>query len=139
MNKLSPVELQRMASTQVNAMHDRCVVLGYAEEEPEDGYGKPIPIYVDYAEVDCGYTPGQSPRQSPREVMGTTDVSMTLPRFRLPLETVIGPKDRIKLTSRFGVALDRPIYHEVVGTPLRGPSALVVNTRVLMTGRPYGG
>ena len=135
MNRLSPTELERMQATQDVAMHDRCVIMYYTPMTADDGYGKPIPTWIDGEVVDCGYTPAQNPR----EVLGTADVSMSMPRFRLPVDTVLKHHDRIKLTHRFLAELVQPVYHEIIGTPLKGPSALVAYSRILTTGKPYGG
>jgi hypothetical protein len=56
---------------------------------------------------------------------------MTDATLRLPLGTTITPKDRVKVTYRYGVVLSVPEVFEVVSdpAPMRGPTAMTVYLR----------
>jgi len=125
MRDFTETELERMQSTQESAMQDTCVVMAY--EETRDTYNNPSPDYVDRAEsTACGLE-----YRTPNEVQDSGRVPVIEPWLRLPIDTVLDPRDRIRVTDRYGVELaDAPVF-EVVGPVKRGPSGLVVRLRLV--------
>jgi hypothetical protein len=63
-----------------------------------------------------------------REVMGESEVVMVDAELRLPYDTEIDRRDKIRLEYRLGEFLtptNQPTY-EIVGDPVHGPAAKVV-------------
>lgn len=123
-------DLTFMQATQEAAMQDTCVLLRYTELDP-DVYGNVRHQYEEGDSSDCGFDPTAS-----NEVMEGTQVAVTDAVVRLPiaLHGQIDQFDRVKITHRFGVALDSPPTYELIGLPERGPSGLVVNLRLVTDG-----
>lgn len=118
-------ELARMQAAQADGMQDRCTISHYSAGAV-DAYGKPAPAWTaDSAATACGLN-----SSAHREVMDGAQVVVTDAVLRLPIDTVIGARDRITVTQRFGAAIT-PQYFEVLGEPMRGPSGLRVNLRTL--------
>lgn len=118
-------ELARMRATQESAMMDTCVRLQRSEAAADD-YGRPQPVYSEAETLSCGFDPSKS-----KEVMDGTQVVLTDAVLRLPIGTEISNLDRIKITHRHGEALTNAPVYAIVGEPLRGPSGLVLNLRLV--------
>lgn len=131
MRAFSVDELSRMQDTQESAMMDTCQITRRVEAG-FDPYGYPIDSYDDvvYTGV-CGFDPS-----SDREVMEGTQVSVVDAVVRLPLATIddFDNLDRVKITYRFGVDLSEPEVFEIIGSPERGPSGLVLDLRIVTDG-----
>lgn len=122
MQVFSVDELSLMQTYQEAAMQDTCVIEQYGETTDE--YNNPNPFYTDSDALDCGLE-----HLNPREVHGTGQVPIIDARLRLPLDTEIDTRDRIRITYRFGVALTTPERYEIIGQPRRGPSGLVIDLK----------
>lgn len=134
MNPFRAEELNRMQAAQEAGMMDACTVLRY-ESGGEDEYGMPIERWTEGATIACGY---DGRRRSETGVPAGTDltqVGLTDGRLRLPIDTVIGQTDRIRLTHRFGELLENSIVFDLIGEARRGPSGLLVDVRKVIDGR----
>lgn len=117
-----------MQDTQIGAMLDTCVRLVYTEGAA-DAYGKPVVSHVAGDTLACGFHPSNS-----REALDGAEVVLTDGALRLPVGTPMDARDRIRLTRRYGATLSTPYEFEIVGEPLRGPSALVLSLARLTNG-----
>jgi hypothetical protein len=116
-------ELTDMQAEQVNHMMDLAVIQIYSASV--DGYGEPVGSWVDSVTTTvCGFDPSGGREM----IMPDKTVLKTDAVIRLPIATVIDPKDRIKITKRFNVAITNEVY-QVVGNVQRGPSGLVVDVQ----------
>ena len=105
-------------------MMDTCVILDYQDGLPSN-LGKPMKMWTPRATATaCGYN-----GQARREVMDGAQVVITDAVARLPIETTLERRSRIRVTHRFGVALSTEPEYEIIGEPRRGPSGLVLNLR----------
>jgi len=116
-------ELTRMQAAQQAGMMDTCIVSTFAAGET-DPYGEPSQSWTDGAATRCGLN-----MATQREVMDGTQVVLADAVLRLPIATVIGARDRVTVTHRFGVALNPVLNYEWIGEPMRGASGLRVNLR----------
>ena len=116
----STAELAALQAAQDAHMMDACTIDAYSTGAA-DAYGNPSDSWASGSEMDCGFE-----QAKPREIMGTTRVPEWDARLRLPIETSVDPRDRITVTKRHGVAVT-PVTYEILGSPRRGPSGLVVD------------
>jgi len=132
---LTADELALMQSCQVAYMHDTCQILTYTVGS--DDYGLNNPTYIAGTAVECGLEL-ISGRQ--REQLGAAFVPVIDAHLRLSLTMVglIDPKDRIRVTHRYSVALTTPQTFEIVGQPKRGPSGLVLDLKIVTDGTEVG-
>lgn len=116
----SDAELASMQATQEAHMMDACTVDAWSEGTA-DALGNKEPEWTPGPETPCGFQ-----AVTVDEVLDQgADVPTVDGRVRLPIDTTVGPKDRITITKRHGVAVAAEQY-EVVGEKKRGPSGLVV-------------
>jgi hypothetical protein len=128
MNEFATAELTRMQATQDAAMQDTCIVMAYSGGA-EDDYGMPLPaVYTAGETLACGLN--TNPR---REAMTGAQVAMVDARLRVPIDTVLDVRDRLRITHRFGVAITDETY-EILGVPRRGPSGLLVDLKRVTDG-----
>jgi len=120
MRPLQAAELAFMQAVQVSAMMDMCVIQTYTSTF--DTYGAPVITFTDGAPIACGFDPTGG-RKNWRADLTALHVDSTV---RLPLETAVNAKDRIKIIKRFGVWLSTPLVFDVQGNSQRGPSGLVL-------------
>jgi hypothetical protein len=113
-------ELAGMKAAQEDHMMDACQVGKRSITQSSSGH--PVPEYQYGDDVACGYADKGS------KIAERSDGSPVFSdaSLRLPLGTVIAVADRVKVTARFGVALDTALEFDVAGEPARGPSGLVV-------------
>ncbi len=123
MQDFSATELSRMQSAQDAAMQDTGVILRYAETR--DGYNNPD---ADYTAADTSTACGLE-MTDPDEVQESGNVPLVDAWLRLPIETTIETRDRVRITHRYGVELSDPMTFDVEGPVKRGPSGLVVGLR----------
>jgi len=118
MNPISRDELDRMQTTQEAAMLDTCILMRYSETM--DSMNHPVPTWTDGPVLPCGLdmTGGREQRGSQRNLV-TWDA-----RLRLPINTDLNLKDRVRIILRFGQPCV-PIVYELDGPPEQGPSGLV--------------
>lgn len=119
MDIFSNDELSGMQATQEAAMMDTCVLMRYSEML--DAINHPVPTWTDGPSTICGLdmTGGEEQRGSQR-VVARWDATI-----RLPLDTVIDLRDRIRITHRFGQALASGLVYEIAGPAEIGPSGMV--------------
>lgn len=130
MRPFSLGELGRMQGTQQGAMQDVCVLEQWTAGVQDD-YGVKASSYVDGAELVCGL----DLTQNDLDEANSAETSLAEGRLRLPIDTQLDRRDRVRITRRFGVLLETPVRYELVGDPRRGPSGLVVNVRVVTNGQ----
>lgn len=121
-------ELSRMQDAQEDAMQDMCVRMEYAQGS-QDAHGKPAETWTEGDSLSCGFDPAAK-----EEAMEGTEVVMTDAVMRLPLDTTLDNRDRLKVTHRFGEELDTAETFEIIGEAERGPSGLVLNLRKVTDG-----
>lgn len=122
MTVLSEAELAGMQATQVAAMMDQCELLIRTEVAADD-YGMPVVRWLVSGTPMCGLDTKAS-REFRQAEAPYYDA-----RVRLAIDTDISGVDRVRVTHRFGVALDEAVEYEVVGEAMQGPSGLVVMLR----------
>jgi hypothetical protein len=125
---ISADELAGFRATQDAYMPDTCVHLDYSGTATND-YGLPEDTWGTAGTYSCGFN-----HKASREVMGDGEVVLSEGQLRLPIATVIERRDRFQITHRFGEALATPLKVEVIGEPLRGPSALLVHVKTVTDG-----
>lgn len=117
-------ELSRMQRTQNAAMMD--TVQHLQRIAVVDRYNLDSETFTPGPSYPGGFDPDPS-----TEGMEASQVAQAEVKLRMPLSVdgVIANADRLRITHRFGVALDTPQDFEVVGLPERGPSGLVFNLK----------
>lgn len=115
----SPGELDDMRDVQEAHMMDSCLIA-----EPSvttDDYNNEVESYNWTAapQSPCGFDADPKP-----EVLNQVPMSEVV--IRLPHDTEISNRARIRITKRFGEREDNPITYSVVGMPEKGPSGLRV-------------
>lgn len=115
---LSPKDLATMRATQTAHMMDECVL--QACTQTVDSFGQMVESFVDGTEQACGLDmrPG-SERRGAQNIVVTFDASV-----RLAITAAPNPKDRVKVTKRFGETLTTALVYEIVGPIQRGPSGI---------------
>ena len=124
MRVLTALELQHLQATQDGAMQDTGCIMAYGEVD--DAWGNPETFYTAGAALACGFRP-----LTPREIQQAGLVPTIAGKLRLPVATVLDPRDRIRITKRYGTTLVPPQDYEVVGPVERGPSGIVVNLQAV--------
>jgi len=115
-------ELERMQGTQDSAMQDTCQIGVYSRTF--DSFGEPVPLYTYGTAIVCGFDPTGGVEDWRRD-MTALNINATV---RLPINTVVDVRDRIKIITRFGESIT-PLTFEVVQFAQRGPSGLVLQLR----------
>lgn len=128
MRKLSPNELKRMKGTHHEAMLDRVTRLVYTEGVV-DVYNKPAVSYVAGESLACGYEANTS-----TEVMDGAEAAVFDATLRLQRDVILDRRDRFSLTVLKHVTLNPALLFEIVGDPLRGPTATRVRVRLITNG-----
>lgn len=88
--------------------------------------GQPVETWSEVAvDLDCGYEPQNGAESSTvARTIVTWDATI-----RLPVTTVLDPKDRVLLTRTKRETLSPPILYSIVGPVQTGPTALLVRLR----------
>jgi hypothetical protein len=81
------------------------------------------------ATLICGFKPF-----SLKEEMEGTQVVIVDAEMRLPIDTVLDNRDRLKLLTRHGETVSPQPMYEIIGEPERGPSGLVLRLRKVTDG-----
>jgi hypothetical protein len=123
MRALTDKELERMRRAAEEAMFDRCRILRY-RAGARDAHGMPQATWAEGEELPCGFR-----TLSAREALDGAQVPLADAELRLPWDAELSNLDRVRLSARHGEALAEGPLYEVVGLPVRGPSALVVRLR----------
>lgn len=112
-------DLARMRASQTGHMQDLCIIQVYTRTF--NSFGEPVVTYVDaLSSTVCGLDmrPGAE-RHNQQNTALEYDATI-----RLPIETSMDARNRIKVTQRFGEDLTTPLVFEVVGSVQRGPSGI---------------
>lgn len=125
--RFTAAELAGMQEVQDGHMMDKCIILSYGETV--NAYGNPTPNWTEGAEMWCGFQ-----HVTPREVQPSGNVPDYDARLRLPIDTVIDPRDHVRITERHGEDITAERY-QVIGSPRRGPSGLYLNMKLVTDGR----
>lgn len=124
----SSADLTNMRAAQDEHMMDTCVL--QAVVETGDSYNEQVQTWpADGAALVCGLDmrPG-----SERHGKDKTDLIYDA-TIRLPIATTPDPKDRIKVTKRFGEVLGTPLVFNIVGPIQRGPSGIRLLLKMVET------
>lgn len=132
MTLFTPGEIDALKETQNLHMQDTCIIQTFSAGSP-DTYGQMTPTYTDGSPLACGLNM-KSGKEQNRVVDPETKTVITLSTLRLPADTNVTPKDRIKITHRFGIALSTPLVFEVYQKPRLGSSGLLVDLIQIETG-----
>ena len=122
---LTAAELADMTATAEESMMDTCVI--QVSSATVNGIGEEDITYTDGSAIACGVR-FQSDQRLERETINGVayEIDATV---RLPKDTTIGTRDRIKVTKRYGATLAAPWVFEVIGEAQLGPTALVTRCR----------
>ena len=124
---LSAAQLEQMRTVHADLMGDTCQIGTYTDGTP-DALGH-VPGSYSYATaIDCGFE-RKGVGESHTAIMTAVNADAML---RVPHDTVIAPRDRVKLTERYGTDITDEVY-EVVGIAQRGPTATLVLLRQVTT------
>jgi len=120
-------DLTNMRSTQVSHMMDLCN-LGTCTQTA-DSFQQLVETFAYGADVVCGLDmrPG-SERHTADKTVINYDATV-----RLPIASVPTPKDRVKVTKRFGEALGVDLVYNIVGPIQRGPSGVRLLLKIIET------
>lgn len=124
---ITATDLVNMRAGQAAIMHDTCELLTLLVGA-KDAYNRPQEQYQVGASQACGLD-----MRASREVQEQTQVPLYDARLRLPVDTDIDHLARVRITHRYGEELADPLYYDVVGEPLRGPSGILLNLRTATT------
>ena len=110
-------ELDDMRDVQQAHMMDTCLIA-----EPgitTDSYNNEVESFnwTTAAQSSCGFDENPKP-----EVLNQVPTSEAI--VRLPHDTEVSTRARVRITKRFGETQTDPLTYEVVGTPELGPSGM---------------
>ena len=119
-------ELAHMREAQTGHLPDTCYI--QTAVEALDAFRQMVTTFpADSAAIDCGLD--MRPGAEHTGVSGTVlDYDATI---RLPLGTVVTPKDRIKVTKRFDETLATALIFEIISPYQQGASGLRYRLRRL--------
>ena len=119
-NTLTAADLVIMRAAQTQSLQDTCVV--QAQSVAANSVGELIETFTDGAAIACRYVPA-----SGAESHRPDSTIVTMPAMvRLPLGTALTPKDRIKITKRFGETLTTALVFGVADAGTQGPTCITV-------------
>jgi hypothetical protein len=124
--RFTPGKLARMQAEQVSSLQDTCRIWRRAGAPGVDGY--PESEYFPDPDITvCGLEIASARNLHSGDYTAPTWEA----RVRLPLDTLIGPLDRVEILTRYGVAVANETVFECSGGALPGPTGIVVNlTRI---------
>jgi hypothetical protein len=122
---LTAKELAAMRATQAAAFADTAEILRYVAGAP-DAYNVPDPQRPADPAIACSF----DPRPGTGQALGGANVPLYDARARLPIGTVIGQADWIRITHRNGEAIT-PLTFEIVGMPEQTATALVCRLNLM--------
>ena len=125
-NTLTAADLVIMRAAQTQSLMDTCVV--QTQSVTVDTYGQGIETFTDGSAIACRFVP--SNRVAASEVNRTTStITITPATVRLPLGTTVTPKDRVKITKRFGETLGTALIFGVDAVSTQGPTCITVTLK----------
>lgn len=123
MNALTATELAGFQSTAEGSFFDSCKLGTATAASFGSDPGSASYSYGD--EIACGFAYGGQ-----NEVKDGSQAPIYDATLRLPIDTTIANIDRVQVTQRHGVAIT-PEYYTIEGKPSRGPSAIVLNLKLI--------
>jgi hypothetical protein len=114
-------DLDWMRDAQDTHLPDTCMVQAYSRTFSR---GEAVEVWTDGNAIPCGLDmrPGS-------ETHGAEMITVTWDAtLRLSISTIVDPKDRIKVTRRFGEAIT-PLVFRIEGPVQRGPSGIRLRLR----------
>lgn len=127
MDSFSPDELAGMQATQESAMMSEAYILVYSRTQDA---GEPVEIWTQSPnpiKIGLDTKVSKEIRKDDQTILNTSG------RARLPIDTIIDEKDKLKIITRFGQPIT-PIEYALAGIPERGPSGLVVDLMIIEPG-----
>lgn len=123
MNELSGTELDRMRSHAEESMFDLCTILRYSSGAEDD-----FNVTADTWTPDTELTPCGFKITTNAEAMVEAEVVMIDAELRIPFDTAIDRRDKIRLEYRLGEFIDSADQEvfEIVGQPIHGHAAIVL-------------
>lgn len=122
-------ELDAMRTAQKGHMLDTCVILSFSAETANEFGEYDAPAYDESQSTECGL----DMRQDVRLGQERHGQDMTIINYdailRLPIDIVVKETDRIRVTRRFGEALETALTYEIAAPIQRGPSGIRVRLR----------
>ena len=116
-------DLANMRTSQDNHMMDTCK--RHVFSRTFDSFGDPVNTWTAASTtIVCGLDM-KAGNEVDRTTMTTVDYDAIL---RLPIATVLDPKDRIEISKRFGESIT-PVVYQIVSPIQRGPSGIRVLLR----------
>jgi hypothetical protein len=124
MNTITVPEFERMRVTAAESFFDACKLGSATAANWGDDPGVDTFSYAN--EIACGF------KYEPKgEIKDGSHAPLFDAVLRLPVDTDVTNVDRVQMTGRHGEALDPVEYYAVEGKPSRGPSALVLNLKLI--------
>ena len=120
-------DLAGMQETQESAMMDEAYILVYSRTQDA---GEPVEVWtqsVNPIMVGVDTQKSKEIRKDDQTIVRTSG------RARLPIDTIIDEKDKLRIITRFGQPI-APIEYALAGVPERGPSGLVVDLMIVEPG-----
>jgi head-tail adaptor len=113
-------DLAMIRATQVDSLHDTCVLMPRVTDTATDG--QVTETWVSGATVACGFEPtgGNEQRRADMTVLAYDA------KLRLALGAAITYLDKVRIIKRYGSALTTPLTFQVEGDPQQGASGLVL-------------
>ena len=124
MNPLTPTELSRMRAEAVTSMFDYCIISQWTPDGVDE-LNHPKHNWQDVDEyISCGYKTVKN-----KEAMIDSEIVMVDAELRLPHDTELDRRDRIRLTHRLGeiISVARQPTYKIVGEPIHGHNAIKVS------------
>jgi hypothetical protein len=128
MRQISSGELARIQSSQLETLHDTCIIQTFSSSG-SNTFGSPVVTYTDGSPVKCALWENNGIKEYRGNVI-LTEADATL---RLPANTVITTKDRVKITYIYGSPVTGSFIYAVYSEPKNGLSGQVVELKRFST------
>jgi hypothetical protein len=120
---MSTTETTRMKATVAESFNDTCQI-GTLTTTQGGVYNTESYSYA--TAIPCGFK-----AKGGKETSDGSQTAINSGSVRLPFGTTVTSKDRIKLVSRFGVALAAAIEFKILGAPEQGPTAITLQLQAI--------
>jgi hypothetical protein len=128
MRNISSGEISRIRSAQLESLHDTCVIQSFTSSG-SNSYGETTGSWVSGSPVSCAlWENGGTKTYAGQVILTECDATLRLPSSA----SSITSKDRINITSIYGVATGSKIY-QVFSNPKIGISGIVVELKRFLT------
>lgn len=122
---LNAADLAIYRAAHIDAMHDTCYVL--AHSTTRSATGEAVDVWTAGSAVVCGVEETNGTKRYRTEA---TELPIDA-TIRLALTVTVGVQDRIQVTKHYDETLSAAITYNVIGEAKRGPSAQVVECRMV--------